>query len=48
MVIRSSPHGARGTVVPRTTLGNISIAIVPRTTLAIPGMHPIVNLYNGM
>jgi hypothetical protein len=47
MVIRSGPHGARegGTM---TTLGNLSIAMVPQTTLAKPSIRPIVNLCNGM
>jgi hypothetical protein len=48
MVIRSGPHGAREVVVPRTTPGNISIAMVPRTTLAKPDIQPIVNLCNDM
>jgi hypothetical protein len=48
MVIRLGPQGARGAVVPRTTPGNLSIAMVARTTLAMPGMRPIVNLCNGM
>jgi hypothetical protein len=34
MIIRSRPHGARGTVVPRTTPGNLSSAMVLGTTLA--------------
>jgi hypothetical protein len=38
MVIRSGPHGARGAVVPHTTLGNLSISMVPCTTLAKPGI----------
>jgi hypothetical protein len=38
MVIRSGPHGARGAVVPRTTPENLSIAMVPRTILAKPGI----------
>jgi hypothetical protein len=36
MVIRLSLHGARGAVVLRTTSGNLSIAMVPRTTLVKP------------
>jgi hypothetical protein len=48
MVIRSGPHGARGAVVPRTIPGNLSIAIVQCTTLAKPGIQPIVNLCNDM
>jgi hypothetical protein len=43
MVIRSDPHGARGVVVLRPPLGNLSIAMLPRTTLAKPGIRPIVN-----
>jgi hypothetical protein len=45
MVIRSGPHGARGVMVLRTTPGNLSIAMVPRNTLAKPG---IVNLCDGI
>jgi hypothetical protein len=41
-------HGARGVVVPRITPGNLSIAMVPRSTLAKPGIQPIGNLCNGM
>jgi hypothetical protein len=41
-------HGARGVVVLHTTPGNLSIAMVPRTTLAKPSIRPIVNLCNGM
>jgi hypothetical protein len=48
IVTRLGSHSARAVVVPRTTLGNLSIAMVPRTTLAKPGMRPIVNLCNGM
>jgi hypothetical protein len=48
MVIRSDPHAARGAVVPCSTPGNLSIVMVPRTTLAKPGIQPIVNLCNGM
>jgi hypothetical protein len=47
MVIRSGPHDARGVVVPRTIPGNLSIAMVPCTTSAKPGIWPIVNLCNG-
>jgi hypothetical protein len=36
IVTRLGSHGARGAVVPRTTPGNLSIAMVPRTTLAKP------------
>jgi hypothetical protein len=51
--VRSVPYSdewevARGAVVPRTTLGNLSIAMVLRTTLAKPGIRPIVNICNGM
>jgi hypothetical protein len=48
VVTHLGSHGARGVVVSRTTLGNLSIAMVPRTTLAKPGICPIVNLCNGM
>jgi hypothetical protein len=48
VVTRLVSHGARGAVVPRTTPGNLSIAIVPRTTLAKPGIQPIVNFCNNM
>jgi hypothetical protein len=48
VVTRLGSHGARGVMVPRTTLGNLSIAMVSRTTLAKPGIQPIVNLYNSM
>jgi hypothetical protein len=48
VVTRLGSHGARGAMVPRTTLGMLSIAMVPRTTLAKPGIRPIVNLCNGM
>jgi hypothetical protein len=41
-------HGARGVVVPRTTPGNLSITMVPCTTLVKPGIQPTVNLCNGM
>jgi hypothetical protein len=41
-------HGARGAVVPRTTLGNLSIAMVSRTTLVKPGIRPIINLCNDI
>jgi hypothetical protein len=34
VVTRLGSHGARGVVVPCTTLGNLSIAMVSRTTLA--------------
>jgi hypothetical protein len=48
VVTHLGSHGARGAVVPRTTPGNLSIAMVPCTTLAKPGIRPIVNLCNGM
>jgi hypothetical protein len=48
VVTRLGSHGARGTVIPRTTPGNLSIAMVPCTTLAKPDIRPIVNLCNGM
>jgi hypothetical protein len=41
-------HGARGVVVPCTTPRNLSIVLVPRTTLAKHVIRPIVNLYNDM
>jgi hypothetical protein len=47
VVTRLDSHGTREVVVSRTTLGNLSIAMVPRTTLAKPGIRPIVNLCNG-
>jgi hypothetical protein len=34
VVTHLGSHGARGAVVPHTTPKNISIAMVPRTTLA--------------
>jgi hypothetical protein len=40
-------HGAGGAVVPRTTPRNLSIAMVPCTTLAKSGIRPLVNLCNG-
>jgi hypothetical protein len=48
MVIHLDPRGARGTIVLHTTPGNLSIAMVSRTTLAKPGIRLIVNLCNGM
>jgi hypothetical protein len=48
VVTRLGSQGARGVVVPRITLGNLSIAMVLRTTLAKPGIQPIVNLCNDM
>jgi hypothetical protein len=48
IVTRLDSHGARGAVVPRTTPGNLSIAVVPHTILAKPDIRPTVNLYNCM
>jgi hypothetical protein len=48
VVTRLGSHSARGAVVLHTILGNLSIALVPRTTLAKPGIRPIVNLCNSM
>jgi hypothetical protein len=48
VVTHLGSHGARGAVVPRTTSGNLSIAMVPHTTLTKPGIRSIVNLCNGM
>jgi hypothetical protein len=36
VVTRPGSHGARGDVVPHTTLGNLSIATVPHTTYSKP------------
>jgi hypothetical protein len=44
IVTHLSSHGVRGAVVPCTTPGNLSIAMVLCTTLAKPGIRPIVNL----
>jgi hypothetical protein len=38
IVTNIGSHGARGAVVPRTTLGNLSIAMISRTTLAKSGI----------
>jgi hypothetical protein len=38
VVTRLGSHGARGVMVPRTTLRNLSIAMVLCTTLAKPGI----------
>jgi hypothetical protein len=38
VVTRLGSHGARGVVVLCTTLGNLSIAMVPCNTLAKPGI----------
>jgi hypothetical protein len=48
IVIHLGSHGARGAMVPCTTSGNLSLAMVPRTILAKPGIRPIVNLCNNM
>jgi hypothetical protein len=48
VVTRLGSHGAGGVVVPHTTRGKLSIAIFPHTTLAKPGIRPIVNLCIGM
>jgi hypothetical protein len=38
VVTRLGSHGARGVMVLRTTLANLSIAMVPRNILAKPGI----------
>jgi hypothetical protein len=38
VVTHLGSHSARGAVVPRTTLENLSIAMISRTTLAKPGI----------
>jgi hypothetical protein len=43
VVTHLGSHGARGAVVPRSTPENLSIAMVLRTTLAKPGIRPIVS-----
>jgi hypothetical protein len=48
VVIHLGSHGARGVMVPRTTVGNLSIAMVPCNILAKPDIRPIINLCNGM
>jgi hypothetical protein len=48
IVTRLGSHGARGVVVLHTTPGNLSIAMVPCTTLAKHGIRLIVNLCNDM
>jgi hypothetical protein len=48
VVTRLGSHGARRAMVPRITPENLSITVVPDTTLAKPGIRPIVNLCNGM
>jgi hypothetical protein len=44
VVTRLGSHDAREVVVPHTTQGNLSIAMVPRTNLAKPSIQPKVNL----
>jgi hypothetical protein len=39
VVTRLGSHSARRAMVPGTIPGNISIAMVPRTTLAKPGIY---------
>jgi hypothetical protein len=48
VVTRLGSHSARGVMVPSTTPGNLSIAIVLHTTLTKPGIRPIVILCNDM
>jgi hypothetical protein len=48
VVTHLGSHGARGVLVQRTTQRNLSIVMVLHTTLAKPGIRPIVNLYNDM
>jgi hypothetical protein len=48
IITRPDSHSARGAVVLCTTLGNLSIAMVPHTTLAKSGIRPIVKLCNDM
>jgi hypothetical protein len=48
VVIHLGSHGAKGVVVPCTTVGNLSIAMVPRNILAKPDIRPIVNLCNDL
>jgi hypothetical protein len=48
IVTHLGSQGTRGVVVPCITPGKLSIAMVPRTTLAKLGIRPIVNLCNGM
>jgi hypothetical protein len=48
VVTQLGSHSARGVVVPCTTLGILSITMVPCTALAKPGIRPIVNLCNNM
>jgi hypothetical protein len=48
VVTHLGSHGAGGAAVPHTTLGNLCIAMVPCTTLAMYGIRPKVKLYNDM
>jgi hypothetical protein len=48
VVTRLGSHGVRGVMVPCTTPENLSIDMVPRTTLAKSNIRLIVNLYNSM
>jgi hypothetical protein len=48
VVTRLGSHGVRGVVVPRTTPGNLSIAMILCTTLAKPAIQHIVNFCNDM
>jgi hypothetical protein len=48
VVTHLGSHGVRGAVVPCTNPRNLSIAMVPRTTLAKLDIRPIANLCNNM
>jgi hypothetical protein len=48
VVNRLGSHIARGAVVLHTTPENLSMVMLPRTTLAKLGIRPILNLCNGM
>jgi hypothetical protein len=48
IVTHLGSHGARWAMVQSTTPRNLSIAMVLHSTLAKPGIRPIVNLCNGM
>jgi hypothetical protein len=48
IVTHLGSHGARRVVVPRTILRNLSIAMIPRTTLVKPDIWHIVNLCNDI
>jgi hypothetical protein len=48
IVTHLGSHSERGVVVPYTTLGNLGIAMVPRTTIAKPSIRSIVNHCIGM